>query len=62
MRSGILSASIVACGLVVAGPVSAQGVKIGILNDQSGVYADFGGKSSVDGLVWASAPGLHRSH
>ena len=22
-------------------------VKIGILNDQSGVYADFGGKSSV---------------
>ncbi len=23
-------------------------VKIGILNDQSGVYADFGGKSSVE--------------
>jgi branched-chain amino acid transport system substrate-binding protein len=35
-------------GLVVAGPVSAQGVKIGILNDQSGVYADYGGKNSVE--------------
>ncbi|MBY0383470.1 MAG: ABC transporter substrate-binding protein [Xanthobacteraceae bacterium] len=26
----------------------AQGVKIGVLNDQSGVYADFGGKWSVE--------------
>src|ERR1700761_4260061 len=26
----------------------AQGVKIGVLNDQSGVYADYGGKSSVE--------------
>jgi len=26
----------------------AQGVKIGILNDQSGVYADYGGKWSVE--------------
>jgi branched-chain amino acid transport system substrate-binding protein len=35
-------------GLVLAAPVSAQGVKIGILNDQSGVYADYGGKWSVE--------------
>ena len=30
-------------GLLIAAPVCAQGVKIGILNDQSGVYADYGG-------------------
>ena len=30
--------------LLLAAPASAQGVKIGILNDQSGVYADYGGK------------------
>src|SRR5246127_4672585 len=35
-------------GLLLAAPVSAQGVKIGILNDQSGVYADYGGKYSVE--------------
>jgi branched-chain amino acid transport system substrate-binding protein len=35
-------------GLLIAVPVSAQGVKIGILNDQSGVYADYGGKYSVE--------------
>src|ERR1700755_1478507 len=35
-------------GLLLAGPASAQGVKIGILNDQSGVYADYGGKYSVE--------------
>jgi branched-chain amino acid transport system substrate-binding protein len=39
-------------GLFLNGPVEAQGpgdvVRIGILNDQSGPYADFGGKSSVD--------------
>ena len=38
---------------VLAGSAHAQQasdgvVKIGILNDQSGVYADFGGKSSVE--------------
>ena len=48
MKSGILSAVSVACGLLVAAPASAQGVKIGILNDQSGVYADYGGKWSVE--------------
>jgi branched-chain amino acid transport system substrate-binding protein len=34
--------------LLIAAPVAAQGVKIGILNDQSGVYADYGGKYSVE--------------
>jgi branched-chain amino acid transport system substrate-binding protein len=42
MKSGLL-ALIAAGGLFVAAPASAQGVKIGILNDQSGVYADYGG-------------------
>ena len=36
------------CGLVMMAPASAQGVKIGILNDQSGVYADYGGKTSIE--------------
>ncbi len=35
-------------GLLVAQSAAAQGVKIGILNDQSGVYADYGGKYSVE--------------
>jgi branched-chain amino acid transport system substrate-binding protein len=47
MRS-IWSAAIAIGGLLIALPVSAQGVKIGILNDQSGVYADYGGKYSVE--------------
>jgi branched-chain amino acid transport system substrate-binding protein len=47
MKSGWLAA--VALGAVLlAAPASAQGVKIGILNDQSGVYADYGGKYSVE--------------
>jgi len=33
---------------LLAVPASAQGVKIGILNDQSGVYADYGGKYSLE--------------
>src|SRR6201984_979031 len=45
MKSMWLAA--VAC-LVLAIPASAQGVKIGILNDQSGVYADYGGKYSLE--------------
>src|SRR5882724_11723828 len=45
MKSGLLAA--VALGvLLFAGPASAQGIKIGILNDQSGVYADYGGRWS----------------
>ena len=36
MKSGLLAAVAVS-GLLLAGPALAQGVKIGILNDQSGV-------------------------
>jgi branched-chain amino acid transport system substrate-binding protein len=48
-----LWAAIAAGGLVFAGPGLAQGVKIGILNDQSGVYADYGGKYSVEAAKMA---------
>ena len=47
MKSALLAA-VAAGGVLLAGSASAQGVKIGILNDQSGVYADYGGKSSVE--------------
>src|ERR1700753_2732223 len=40
-------------GLLAAAPASAQGVKIGVLNDQSGVYADYGGKYSVEAAKMA---------
>jgi branched-chain amino acid transport system substrate-binding protein len=40
MKSGLLSAAVASFGLLLAVPALAQGVKIGILNDQSGVYAD----------------------
>jgi branched-chain amino acid transport system substrate-binding protein len=42
------SAAVVACGFLLAAPAFAEGVKIGILNDQSGVYADYGGKYSLE--------------
>ncbi|MBR0695695.1 ABC transporter substrate-binding protein [Bradyrhizobium lablabi] len=47
MKSGFLAA-VAACSLLLVAPASAQGVKIGILNDQSGVYADYGGKYSLE--------------
>ena len=47
MKSGFF-ATVAACSLLLAAPASAQGIKIGILNDQSGVYADYGGKYSVE--------------
>src|SRR3982074_3357765 len=47
MKSGLLSAAVAACGLLLAGPVSAQGVKIGILNDPFGVYPQYGGRWSL---------------
>src|SRR5438045_711241 len=47
MKSGLLAAAALS-GLLLAGPALAQGVKIGILNDQSGVYADYGGKWSFE--------------
>ncbi|QOZ12775.1 ABC transporter substrate-binding protein [Bradyrhizobium sp. CCBAU 51765] len=46
MKSAFLVAATSA--VLFAAPASAQGVKIGILNDQSGVYADYGGKWSVE--------------
>ncbi len=51
MRALLLSASCLAttlAALPALAQVSDGKVKIGILNDQSGVYADFGGKWSVD--------------
>src|SRR6059058_890494 len=53
MKLKMFSAAMVACVVVLAGPVSAQGVKIGILNDQSGVYADYGGKWSFEAAKMA---------
>jgi branched-chain amino acid transport system substrate-binding protein len=52
MKLGLVSTAVAAC-LVLAAPASAQGVKIGILNDQSGVYADYGGKYSVEAAKMA---------
>src|SRR2546421_6475468 len=52
MKLGLLAA-VALSGLLVAGPGSAQGVKIGILNDQSGVYADYGGKWSFEAAKMA---------
>ena len=52
MKSALLAAVAVG-GLLLAAPASAQGVKIGILNDQSGVYADYGGKWSVEAAKMA---------
>jgi branched-chain amino acid transport system substrate-binding protein len=48
MKLGMLPATIAACGVLLASGASAEGVKIGILNDQSGVYADYGGKYSLE--------------
>jgi branched-chain amino acid transport system substrate-binding protein len=57
MRQSILGAGIGAA-LILALPAAAQVsdnvVKIGILNDQSGVYADFGGKWSVEAAKMAA--------
>jgi branched-chain amino acid transport system substrate-binding protein len=53
MRAKLLPAAVAACGLMLAAPALAQGVKIGILNDQSGVYADYGGKGSFEAAKMA---------
>jgi branched-chain amino acid transport system substrate-binding protein len=52
MRSGLL-VLVTAGAALFAAPASAQGVKIGILNDQSGVYADYGGKYSLEAAKMA---------
>jgi branched-chain amino acid transport system substrate-binding protein len=51
MKLGFLIAA-AAGAMVLAQPAAAQ-VKIGILNDQSGVYADYGGKYSVEAAKMA---------
>src|SRR6201985_1703733 len=53
MKLKLLPAAVAACALLAAAPASAQGVKIGILNDQSGVYADYGGKYSLEAAKMA---------
>src|ERR1700754_1693375 len=52
MKSALLAA-VAAGSLLLAAPASAEGVKIGVLNDQSGVYADYGGKYSVEAAKMA---------
>jgi branched-chain amino acid transport system substrate-binding protein len=47
------SVAITVCAVLTGAPASAQGVKIGILNDQSGVYADYGGKGSIEAAKMA---------
>ncbi len=54
MKSKLLAAAAMALSLSAAMPAWAQGVKIGILNDQSGVYADYGGKWSVEAAKMAA--------
>ena len=46
MKSGLVAA-VAAGAFAFAQPATAQ-VKIGVLNDQSGLYADYGGKYSVE--------------
>src|SRR6202790_844258 len=53
MKFGMLRSAVAACCLLLAVPATAQGVKIGILNDQSGVYADYGGKYSFEAAKMA---------
>ena len=49
----LLLASSTAFAQSASGAATDGKVKIGILNDQSGVYADFGGKSSVEAAKMA---------
>ena len=52
-RSILLAAAAIAAGRWLMAEASAESVKIGVLNDQSGVYADFGGKWSVEAAKMA---------
>jgi len=53
LKLGSFTAAVAACSLSLPMAASAQGVKIGILNDQSGVYADYGGKWSFEAAKMA---------
>ena len=48
-----VSAALAGWAALAGASASAEGVKIGILNDQSGVYADFGGKWSIEAAKMA---------
>ena len=49
----VYAAALLASTAALSGSAFAQQpVKIGILNDQSGVYADFGGKWSLEAAKW----------
>jgi branched-chain amino acid transport system substrate-binding protein len=49
----LASAALATYGLLASAPASAQGVKIGVLADQSGTFADFDGKGSVEAAKMA---------
>jgi branched-chain amino acid transport system substrate-binding protein len=53
MKLTSLMSAAALCALTLGSPALAQGVKIGILNDQSGVYADYGGKWSIEAAKMA---------
>src|ERR1700761_4265333 len=53
MMKSIWMAAVAVASLLAVAPSSAQGVKIGVLNDQSGVYADYGGKYSIEAAKMA---------
>ena len=54
----VSSAALAGLGLLIATTAHAQStgevVRIGILNDQAGLYADFGGRTSVDAARMAA--------
>ncbi len=57
-RAGLAGAITLAAATALATPAAAQAisdgaVRIGILNDQSGVYAEFGGRSSIEAAKMA---------
>jgi branched-chain amino acid transport system substrate-binding protein len=49
----LTAAAVAACALIAGASASAQGVKIGVLADQSGTFADFDGKWSVEAAKMA---------
>jgi branched-chain amino acid transport system substrate-binding protein len=49
----LASFAMAACALLLSAPAAAQGVKIGVLSDQSGTFADFDGKWSVEAAKMA---------
>jgi branched-chain amino acid transport system substrate-binding protein len=49
----LLTGAMAASALCLAQAAQAQGVKIGVLNDQSGVYADYGGNYSLEAAKMA---------